>query len=259
MCRLVFASFLAAALLSAKQPLLVVSVDGLDQRYLTGADRFGLKIPHVREMIRQGAWADRGVLGVVPTITWPSHTTLISGVDPRVHGILYNRIPGGDYPWSAKLLHAKTLIDAAHAAGMKTAGITWPVTVDAPLDYNLPEYFNRRRGGAMDLRSVESKSAPPDLVGQITRAFPSFAQEWIDDRTRTQAAVFLLREKKPDLLLVHLVDLDSEEHDSAPFSREALPSLSTRTSYWDKCSPPSHSKWRRRLSLITDSKGRIRR
>ena len=51
--------------------------------------------------------------------------------------------------------------------------------------------------------------------------FPSFRQEWMDDRTRTQAVVFLLKTEKPDLLLVHLVDLDSEEHDNAPFSREA--------------------------------------
>src|SRR6478736_4934999 len=43
----------------------------------------------------------------------------------------------------------------------------------------------------------------------------------MDDRTRTQAVVFLLKTEKPDLLLVHLVDLDSEQHDNAPFSREA--------------------------------------
>ncbi len=214
--------FLTAASLAAKQPLLVVSVDGLDQRYLAECDRMGLKIPHIRQMMAQGAWAERGVLGVVPTITWPSHTTLLTGVEPRVHGILSNRLPGGDYPWNARMLRARTLIDAAHQAGLRTAAITWPVTVDAPLDFNLPEYFTRRRGGAMDLRSIESKCVPADLVKQIARAAPSFAQEWMDDRTRTQAAVYLLRAAQPDLLLVHLVDLDAEEHDNAPFSREAI-------------------------------------
>ena len=104
---------------------------------------------------------------------------------------------------------------------MKTGTITWPVTVDAPVDWNLPEYFHKRRGGAMDLRSIESKSKPADLVERISAAYPSFAQEWMDDRTRTLAAIYLLRNEHPDLLLVHLVDLDSEEHDNAPFSREA--------------------------------------
>jgi predicted AlkP superfamily pyrophosphatase or phosphodiesterase len=207
----------------ARQPLLVISVDGLDQRYLTNCDEMKLKIPNLRRLMTEGQRA-QGVIGIVPTITWPSHTTILTGVDPTVHGIRSNRRPaaeGGDYPWSARLLKSRTLLDAAHEAGLKTAAITWPVTVDAPLDFNLPEYFQRPRGGAMDLRSIESKSVPANLVTRISGMFPSFAQEWMDDRTRTQAVVYLLRTERPDFLIVHLVDLDSEEHDNAPFSREA--------------------------------------
>lgn len=51
--------------------------------------------------------------------------------------------------------------------------------------------------------------------------FASFRQEWMDDRTRTQAVVYLLRTVHPDPTIVHLVDLDSEEHDNAPFSPES--------------------------------------
>lgn len=207
----------------ARQPLLVISVDGLDQRYLADADRMKLKIPNLRRLMREGQWS-RGVMGVLPTITWPSHTTMISGVDPETHGIRGNRRPaseGGDYYWSATLLKSRTLLDAARAAGLKSATITWPVTVDAPVDFNLPEYFQRRRGGSMDLRSIGSKATPPDLVDRIAGMFPSFAQEWMDDRTRTQAVVYLLRTVKPDLILLHLVDLDSEQHDNGPFTREA--------------------------------------
>ena len=214
---------LVAASLAAKQPLVVISVDGLDNRYLSDAGRMGLKIPNLRRMMREGQ-ASGGVIGVAPTITWPSHTTIITGVDPVVHGILGNQRPkseGGEYYWSESLIRTPTLLRAAHAAGLKTATITWPVTVDAPVDWNLPEYFKRRRGGSMDLRSIESKEKPAGLVQEISDAYPSFAQEWMDDRTRTLAAIYLLKNKHPDLLLMHLVDLDSEEHDDAPFSREA--------------------------------------
>ena len=219
------ALLLAALALHARagQPLLVISVDGLDQRYLKECDRLGLKIPHLRRLMREGQWSE-GVAGVVPTITWPSHTTIISGVDPSVHKIRSNRLTaaeGGDYPWSVKLLRARTLLDAAHDAGLKAATVTWPVTVDAPVQFNLPEYFQRRRGGSMDTRSIESRSTPWNLVTRIAEMFPSFRQEWMDDRTRTLAVVFLLKAERPDLLLVHLVDLDSEEHDNAPFSPEA--------------------------------------
>ena len=216
--------FVASALtISARQPLLVISVDGLDQRYLKNRDQMELRIPNIRRLLTEGQ-SSEGVVGVVPTITWPSHTTMITGVDPAVHGILGNRRPaseGGDYPWSVSLLKARTLLDAARDAGLKSATVTWPVTVDAPVAFNLPEYFQHRRGGAMDTRSIESKANPPDLVKRIAAMFPSFAQEWMDDRTRTQAIVYLLKTEKPDLLLVHLVDLDAEQHENAPFSGEA--------------------------------------
>ncbi len=202
--------------------LLVISVDGLDYRYLRDADKFGLKIPNLRKLLREGEVTE-GIEGVYPTVTWSSHTTLITGVAPAQHGILGNRRPateGGDYYWDVNLLNTKTLWHATQQAGLRSAAITWPVTVNAAIDFNLPEYFQRRNGGGMDLRSIESK-ATPGLVEKITRVFPSFAQEWMDDRTRTLATVYLLKHEKPDLILLHLVDHDAEAHHNGPFSREA--------------------------------------
>lgn len=207
--------------------VLLVSIDGLDQRYLADADRLGLKIPNLRKLMRESEWSE-GVVGVFPTVTWPSHTTIISGVVPSVHGILGNRRPrsdGGEYYWSASLLKAKTLLDAMKAAGRTTAAVTWPVTVDAPVTYNLPEYFEHRRGGDMDTRSVESKATPPDLVQKIATMFPAFPQQWMEDRTRTLAVIYLLKTTQPDLILVHLVDLDAEAHENGPFTREANATL----------------------------------
>jgi predicted AlkP superfamily pyrophosphatase or phosphodiesterase len=212
-----------AALTANAGPLVVISVDGLDHRYLRDADKLGLKIPNLRRLLKEGEWAD-GVTGVVPTVTWPSHTTLITGATPDKHGILGNRRPaseGGDYYWSASLLKVPTLWHATRQAGLKSAAITWPVTVDADIDYNLPEAFGKRNGGAMDLETIEAKGTK-GLVAEIGKAYPAFPHEWMDDRSRTLATVFLLKQKKPDLLLLHLVDLDSEQHEQGPFSRDAL-------------------------------------
>ncbi len=232
--------FLFLALLSAVVPVgaqprrvLVVSVDGLDQRYLDDADRLGLRIPNIRRVLKEGQWS-RGVIGQAPTVTWPSHTTLISGVGPDVHGILGNRRPkseGGQYYWSASLLHARTLLDAVKAAGRTSATITWPVTVDAPVTWNLPEYFQRRRGGDMDVRSIESKCVPADLVKNIAAVYPAFPREWMEDRSRTMAALYLLKTAQPDLILLHLVDLDSEAHQTGPFTREANATLENIDEY----------------------------
>jgi predicted AlkP superfamily pyrophosphatase or phosphodiesterase len=202
--------------------LLAVSVDGLDERYLRDRDQLGLRIPSIRRLLKQGRMA-QGVVGVYPTVTWPSHTALITGVRPDQHGILGNRrerSQGGDYYWTTDLLKARTLWQAAHDRGWTTAAVTWPVTVGAPITFNLPEYFQRRNGGGMDLESIAAK-ATLGLAEDIAAAYPSFPQQWVDDRTRTLAVLYLLQRKQPDLILVHLVDLDSEEHDQGPFGRNA--------------------------------------
>ncbi len=212
----------AGALDAPGHKLLVLSIDGLDWRYLRDRDSLGLSIPNLRGILAKGDVAD-GIVGVWPTITWPSHTSIITGVRPDQHGILSNARRGAPFTesyWSVKALKARTLWQCAGEQGLTTAAVTWPVTVDARITYNLPEAAMRRNGGSMDLDSVAA-TATPGLVTAITRLYPSFPQQWVDDRTRTQAVLYLLREKQPDLILAHLVDLDSEEHDQGPFGTNA--------------------------------------
>ncbi len=211
-----------AAEAQARHKVLVISVDGLDWRYLRDRDALGLKIPNLRRLMIEGATA-QGVVGVWPTITWPSHTSMITGMRPDQHGILNNAARGVAFTesyWSAKTLKATTLWQCAGQQGLTTAAVTWPVTVDAGITYNLPEAAMRRNGGSMDLDSVAA-TATPGLVDAITAMYPSFAQQWVDDRTRTLAVLYLLRRKQPDLILAHLVDLDSEAHDQGPFAKNA--------------------------------------
>src|SRR5678816_4397143 len=80
---------LAGQAQAAAHRLLVISVDGLDWRYLRDRDALGLKIPNLRKLMAKSQIAD-GVVGVWPTITWPSHTTMLTGLRPDQHGILGN-------------------------------------------------------------------------------------------------------------------------------------------------------------------------
>ena len=125
MTRIVIAATFLASSLFAAQPLVVISVDGLDNRYLAHADEMGLRIPALRRLMREGQYS-KGVIGVMPTITWPSHTTLITGVDPVVHGILSNWRPPGDRFLDYGQIKTPNLIGAAHKAGLTVAAITWP-------------------------------------------------------------------------------------------------------------------------------------
>src|SRR5690606_11805918 len=95
-----------------------------------------LPAPMLQRMAREGAHA-RAVRGVMPTVTYPSHTTLVTGAVPARHGILYNQpfeAGGQSGRWYVEhdSIRVPTLWDAVRAAGGTTAAISWPVTVGAP-------------------------------------------------------------------------------------------------------------------------------
>ena len=192
---------------AARDKLLVISVDGLDWRYLRDADALGLKLPNIRRLLNRSQVAD-GVVGVWPTVTWPSHTSMLTGAPPFRHGILANA--GGPLDikqsyWSATKIKVPTLTQCTKAAGLTTAGVNWPVTVDADLNWNLPEVYAKRNGDSSDLATVD-RYGTPGLVAEITRQYPSFAYRWLDDRTRTLATIYLLKNKLKVLLhLCHLL------------------------------------------------------
>ncbi|MEZ5398256.1 MAG: ectonucleotide pyrophosphatase/phosphodiesterase [Bryobacteraceae bacterium] len=220
MARVFWLLWLLSFALEAR-PLLVISIDGLDHRYLRDADKLGLKIPNLRKLIDGGEWADKGVIGVWPTVTFPSHTTLVTGVRPDQHGIVNNNTAAGERYFFASYLKAPTLWDVAFKAGLKTGAVQWPVTVGAKtLTWDFPEYFQRRKGAAMDWASAAEK-ATPGLVEKMIARFPSMPQEWVDDRVRTLATIYLLKYEKPDLVLLHLIDHDGEAHYTGPFSMHA--------------------------------------
>src|SRR5437879_4144539 len=137
--------------------LLMISIDGLRPDYVLKAGEHGLKIPHLRRILQEGAHAT-GVRGVLPTVTYPSHTTLLTGVWPAKHGIYSNLTfdPLGKnlngWYWYSQDIAATTLWEAAAKGGLKVGSVSWPVSVGAPgVDYNIPEYW-RAPKSADDLK-----------------------------------------------------------------------------------------------------------
>jgi predicted AlkP superfamily pyrophosphatase or phosphodiesterase len=221
MKKLILALFLFAAMLPAQQNrLLVISIDGLDHRWLRDADALGLKIPTLRRLMREGARAD-GVVGIVPTVTWPSHATMVTGARSWEHGIVSNDQPGkpGQRWWYANFLKSKTLWDLAGEKGLKTAAVWWPVTTGAKIDFNLPEFWDDAALKPYAFAPV-ARHSTPGLVEKIRRRYPAFGQDF-SDREKAIGARAILEAEQPELMLLHLGDLDTSQHETGAFSEHS--------------------------------------
>jgi len=208
--------------------LVVISVDGLRPDYVTQADAHGAKIPNLRKFLKQGTYAD-GVQGVVPTVTYPSHTTLMTGVWPAKHGIYANTTFDplqknfqGWY-WYAEDIRVPTLWDAAAKAGRTTASIQWPVTVGAHINWVIPEFW---RANTPDDAKLLRAVSTPGLIAEATAEIGPYSGG-VDttveaDKNRGKYAEWVLEKKHPALLTLHLIALDHIEHETGPFSPEAV-------------------------------------
>ncbi len=204
--------------------VLVVSVDGLGAGFYV-APPPNLRIPNLLRLKSQGSFAE-GVIGVYPTLTYPSHTTIVTGRMPAEHGIYTNlssREPGknvGDWFWFSNSIKVRTLWDEARGAHLSSASVAWPVTVGAPIDWNIPEIWDPQKGEVADPLYVTKFLNPVLALEMLGELGPPQAGA-DNDAGRTRLAVYLLKKHKPNLLLVHLGDLDHQEHQFGPQSREA--------------------------------------
>lgn len=212
----------------AGKPVLLISIDGLRPGDVLEAEKRGLKVPNLRRFLKEGAYAT-GVMGNLPTVTYPSHTTLITGVAPARHGIVSNttfdprQVNYGGWYWYAQDISAPTLWDAARAAGLSTANVHWPVSVGvSSLTWNMPQIW---RSGHGDDRKLIRALATDGLYDELEHDCGAYADgidEGVDaDENRTKFAVRLIETKKPDFLTVYLAALDHEEHLHGPGSAEA--------------------------------------
>ena len=212
-------------------PVLLISIDGLKPEYVLEADTRGLQVPNLRRFVREGAYAS-GVRGVIPTVTYPSHTTLVTGASPAAHGIHANttfdplgKNQGGWY-WYAEDIKVPTVWDEARAAHLSTANVHWPVTVSARIDWNLPQYW---RTGTPDDRKLLRVMATPGLLDGLEKELGPYA-DGIDesitgDENRAKFAARLIELKHADFTMVYLTALDHEQHQSGPFSKESIRTL----------------------------------
>ena len=213
---------------AAASPVLLISLDGLRPGDISDAKARGMNLPVLSGLRAEGASA-QGVVGVLPTLTYPSHTTLVTGVSPGRHGVVNNltfdpeqKNQGGWY-WYTSDVKVPTLWQAAHAAGLLTANVHWPVTVGATgIDENLPQIW---RAGTEDDRKLLTALATPGLVARQERRvgarYPQGIDETVEGDAQRVAFAEALLADKPQFTTVYLAGIDHTEHHDGPDSAAA--------------------------------------
>ncbi|SFJ16913.1 alkaline phosphatase family protein [Planctomicrobium piriforme] len=227
---------LAAPLVSADEPkadrcVILISVDGLANFYL---DDLKSQMPTIRGLAKNGARATGGMTASFPTVTWPNHTTLVTGVPPARHGVVGNNYLDRDTGKPVALIvdaffdkdeivKVPTVYDAAHNAGLKTSGILWPATRNAKsLDWTVPDMAGEdawpKYGTPAWLAELREAGLPIEKHGTWGKEpLGGVQRDWLYTRMLSH----VLEHHAPNLILIHLVEVDHVEHKFGPRTPEA--------------------------------------
>jgi predicted AlkP superfamily pyrophosphatase or phosphodiesterase len=233
---LLFASFSAQAQndgSAAKNGPIVVllTIDGFPARALKDPR---LPMPTLQRLIANGTRAD-AMIPINPTVTWPNHTALITGVDASAHHVMANgRIefptPGGPAvvkPWvpKAELVNARTLYEAATEKGMTTGQVDWVAIYGAK---DVQWQFGEKPEWTSPI--VQDLMHQGVLTQEQVERFNSSSPAWRDE-IWTDAAIDILIHHTPNLLLFHLLQTDTLQHEYAPMTSAAYAAYA----YADTC------------------------
>lgn len=218
----------ATSIAASAEPVLLISIDGLRPADVIEAEKRGLKVPNLQRFVAEGSYAS-GVTGVLPTVTYPSHTTLLTGASPAKHGVLSNntfdplQTNYDGWYWYASDIKLPTLWDVAGKAGLSTGNVHWPVSVGANVRWNLPQYW---RAGTADDAKLLTALSTPGLVASLEKELGEPYAAGIDesitgDEKRGRFAVQLFKDHKPAFVTVYLTALDHEQHAMGPGTPEA--------------------------------------
>jgi predicted AlkP superfamily pyrophosphatase or phosphodiesterase len=160
-------------------------------------------------------------------VSHPSHSTIVTGVQPGVHGVLSN---GLFYRETGERFHptnnsrmdivkVPTLFDAAKKKGLATAAFFWPETKDDPaVDFNIPEVFTPERKGdisAVDPKTIAELQKAGVPIDLYFRWYGSPRQA-AGDAILAEAAGYAIRTYKPGLLGIHILVTDEAQHAHGP-------------------------------------------
>ena len=174
------------------------------------------------------------VRSVYPTITYPCHTTMRTGVYPDRHGIVNNEKPevcvrGSLWQHMHESVKAKSIFEYAKEQGLTTAAVCWPVTGNDPnIDYQVCEYWPQF--GESTVQCFRDSGSSEEVIEKVVKPNSKLIENrhrmhpWCDEFFM-QCACDMLREFKPNLLMIHNGNVDAYRHETGLFTSKVETSL----------------------------------
>ncbi len=193
--------------------VMIVSFDAVGREDLP----FLSSLPHFSRFLENAALCDH-VNSVYPSVTYPAHTSIVTGRMPKNHGIVNNTKlqPGRERPdwfYKRKYIGSTTLYDEAKKRGLRTAALLWPVTGGGKIDYAVPEIMVARRWQNQVL--LNAVNGPLGYQLEINAKFghlrDGIRQPALDHFIQA-AALYTMEKYRPELFLLHLTDVDAARH-----------------------------------------------
>ena len=158
----------------ATDHVIVISIDGLRPDAI---ERFGA--PTLQRLMRKGRFTLRATT-IIPPKTLPSHSSMLTGTQPAVHGITWNEDQTGEHGY----VKVPTIFGIARRRGLETAAFFSKTKFEhlaLPADF---DYLQRPQGGILSLSA-----------GFVSTSVTEY-----------------LEEHEPNLLFVHIADVDFIGH-----------------------------------------------
>lgn len=206
--------------------MILISLDALKADDI----EFLKQLPNFSLLMNSGVVAKR-VKTIYPSLTYPAHTTIITGNYPQKHGIINNKLlkPSNNlcpWFWYRKYIKTPTLYDAAKENNLTVASIFWPVSANSSIKYNMPEVFSYKKYITQEMSSLLSGSITYQLklFKKYLNIKKGIKEPELDDFALA-CAVDTIKSYKPSLFMLHLLDLDTQRHSYGTNSPEAYAAL----------------------------------
>jgi len=236
-----------------KRKLIILSIDGFPAYYLDHPEVLN-QIPNLKNLF---AKSQGGRIATInPSVTYASHTSMITGQDPGFHGIEGNTpidpfdLEDGAWLWYYDDIKVETLLDIAKQENAKTANVYWPVTVAAPIDWNIPQFWRKKTNS--DLKILRSLSTP-GLHREMEKKNKQPVLETTKDDAKIRTGIEIFLKYKPDITLIYSTDLDTYHHAKGPFSDQAIEKLKLTDRYVGELIHKTNLYKRKDLALIVVS------